>query len=168
MMSNMRQDISVDLTVSSTFWLRIKSMNVFKLIAALAIALTGCSAIAGEHRFMGCTWNYPDRFEKFHETTWEAKSGEYGFISFLEEAFDENPFKKRLNSSQAKTILVDKIVDNGFELLIYNEFTNGKEITHLPSRVIIKRTTGDGYIYLTGLELDEMQKFVSVCMPIIE
>ena len=143
-------------------------MKFIILIVFAALFADSTISFKNFDKFMGCTWNYPDRFEKFHGTTWEAKSGEYGFISFQKEPFDETAFKQRVDDDQSKNILADKIVDNGFELSIYNEHINGKENTDLPSRVIIKRTTGDGYFYLTGLELDEMQSFVSTCMPTIE
>lgn len=140
---------------------------MLKLTAICACALTLVSPLSFAHKAneMGCSWKIPERFKVHSKTSWESKSGEPAVIIFREELFDEVYVENSVTPTDIKQKVSLRQADNGFEIIVYSEYFEGRESLLFPSWVVVKKDSGKGAFYMSGLELDEVQHFVSSCMP---
>lgn len=140
---------------------------MFKLTFFCACALTLISPPSFAHTAyeMGCTWKIPERFKLHGKTSWESKSGEPAVIIFRDEPFDKVYVENAVTPTDIKQKVSLRQADNGFEIIVYSEYFEGRESLLFPSWVVVTKESGKGAFYMSGLELDEVQHFVSACMP---
>lgn len=140
-------------------------MNILVVLASL-VTLTAPKADSDrEVDLMGCKWSIPDRFIKKEEHMWEPSSGELGMIFYDEGAFDKSYVEIAVTPSVRKQKVSFEQTDNGYEITVFSEYLQNNEEVVFPSWVVVKRLSGQGVFYLSGLGLDEVRAFIAPCMP---
>ena len=140
-------------------------MPILKVLTFATLGFIANCAFSVDNEFMGCTWHIPDRFQKSYESGWESSTGDHAVIMFTDAYFDEDFIKNRVSSSRSKQAISQRSADNGYEMIFYSRYIEGQEDNYVTSWVVIRNLTDKGTFYMSGLELGELQNFVSTCMP---
>jgi len=114
---------------------------------------------------LGCNWNIPDRFINHGYDAWSSVSGDFSAVYFKQGKFDESMIEiLGAKSIRGQRLAFSKESD-GFKLDIYEEYFLGNDSVSFLSWVVIMSGSEDGVFYLHGLSPEEINGFVSSCMP---
>ena len=94
--------------------------------------------------------------------------GNYAAMVFTKSYLDEEYAFDRISPNRSKKVSSQRASDNGYEMILYHEHIEGQEDNYVTPWVAIRSLTEKGTFYMTGLELDELENFVSTCMPNLE